>query len=368
MKIALVYDRVNKFGGAERVLQAFHELYPDAPLFTAVYDAKRTPWTKGWDVRTSFIQKIPFAKKYHELFFWLMPYAFESFDFSAFDVVITVTSAEAKGIITKPHQVHINYLLTPTRYLWSHVHEYVGAGWRKALLMPILSNLRQWDFVAAQRANKTVSISQVVAERTKKYYRLESSVLYPPVDTKRFSSQVLSETPVHYKPYYLIVSRLVPYKRVDLVFEAFATMPDKELLVIGEGSELSRLKAIASPNVHFLGFVSDEQLPRYYAQAQALIFPQEEDFGITALEAQAAGTPVIAYAKGAAKETVIDGVTGVFFREQVSEAVQKAIKEFERETWYSKKISVKAQQFDTDRFKQLFTQTVEEAWQTHLNQ
>lgn len=368
MKLALVYDRVNKFGGAERVLQALHELYPDAPLFTAVYDAKQTPWTKGWDVRASFINKIPFAKKHHELFFWLMPYAFESFNFDEFDVIVSVTSAEAKGIITKPHQLHITYLLTPTRYLWSHTHEYVGSGWRKALLSPFLSRLRQWDYVAAQRADMILAISREVLNRAKKYYRRTANVLHPPVEIKRFSANSNQVSPALPKPFYLVVSRLVPYKRVDLVVEAFASMPDKELLVIGEGSEFAKLKSLATQNVHFLGFVPDVQLPVYYQQAQALIFPQEEDFGITALEAQAAGTPVIAFAKGAARETVVEGETGMFFHKQSSEAVQLAIKEFESKTWYSKKISVKAQQFDTDRFKQLFTQTVEEAWQTHINQ
>jgi glycosyltransferase involved in cell wall biosynthesis len=368
MKIAFVYDRVNTFGGAERVLQALHELYPKAPLFTAVYDPKRAVWAKNWDVRPSFVNKIPFAKNHHEFFFWLMPYAFESFDFSAFDVVISITSAEAKGIITKPNQLHINYLLTPTRYLWSLAGEYTGAGWRKMLLMPLLSQLRHWDFVAAQRADKILAISHEVAERTRKYYRRESVVLYPCVDTKRFLRDASLNSPVHPKPFYLVVSRLVPYKRVELVVEAFASMPEKELIIIGTGSEFSALSSKSLANVHCLGFVPDDQLPAYYQQAKALIFPQEEDFGITALEAQAAGTPVIAYKKGAARETVIEGETGLFFSEQSREAVQLAIKEFESKTWYSKKISVKAQQFDTDRFKQIFAQTVEDAWQTHINQ
>ncbi len=368
MKIALVYDRVNKFGGAERVLQALHELYPNAPLFTAVYDPSGATWAKEWDVRPSFINKIPFAKNHHELFFWLMPYAFESFNFDEFDVVISVTSAEAKGIMTKPNQLHINYLLTPTRYLWSHAHEYSGAGWRKALLAPLLSLLRQWDFLAAQRADKIITISETVAQRAKKYYRRESNVLYPPVETQRFLPNSTRDLLVHPKPFYLVVSRMVPYKRVDLVVEAFALMPDRELLIIGTGSELARLTSISTPNVHVLGFVSDKALPTYYQQAQALIFPQEEDFGITALEAQAAGTPVIAFQKGAACETVIEGETGVFFSEQSSEAMQHTIKEFEAKTWYSKKISAHARRFDTARFKQVFSRTVEEAWQTHINQ
>lgn len=367
MKIALVYDRVNKFGGAERVLQALHELYPQAPLFTSVYNPSEATWAKEWDVRPSFVNTIPLAKQHHEFFFWLMPYAFESFDFSAFDLVISITSAEAKGIITKPHQLHINYLLTPTRYLWSHAHEYAGSGWRKVLLSPLLSPLRQWDYVAAQRADAVLAISETVAQRAKKYYRRMANVLYPPVETQRFLPNPTRNLPVHPKPFYLVVSRLVPYKRVDLVVEAFRQMPEKEVVIIGTGSQLAKLNSKATPNVHFLDFVSDDALPRYYQQALALIFPQEEDFGITALEAQAAGTPVIAFKQGAALETVIEGETGVFFSEQSSEALQHAVKEFEAKTWYSKKISAHARRFDTGRFKQIFSRTVEEAWQTHIN-
>lgn len=368
MKIALVYDRVNKMGGAERVLQALHELYPQAPLFTAVHDKNQADWARDWDVRASFVNELPFAKRHHEYFFWAMPHAFESFNLDEFEVIISVTSAEAKGIITKPHQLHINYLLTPTRYLWSHTHEYLGKGLHKALLSPLFTSMRQWDYVAAQRADNILAISQVVAKRVKKYYCREAKVIYPPVDTKRFRLKRAGGAIAYSKPYYLVVSRLVPYKRVGLVVETFASLTDKEALIIGTGSELAKLKSRATPNVHFLGFVPDEKIPTYYQQAQALIFPQEEDFGITAIEAQAAGIPVIAYGKGAACETVIEGETGLFFGNQSVKALEACIREFEQRTWYSKKIGANAKRFDTSRFQQVFAREVEEAWITHTNQ
>ena len=220
IRVALVYDRINKFGGAERLLMALHEIWPEAPLFTSVYDSNGADWAKGWDLKTSFLQSIPFAKKWHEGFGWMMPLAFESFDFSDFDVIISVTSEAAKGIITNPRQLHICYLLTPTRYLWSHANDYLSEV--PKLLRPLArivqAKLRIWDYISAQRPDYFIAISEHIRKRCWKYYRRESEVVYPmlPLVLKRSHLSVPQGKTLSDKEYFLVVSRLVPYKRIDL--------------------------------------------------------------------------------------------------------------------------------------------------------
>src|SRR3989344_5441635 len=323
MKVALVYDRVNKWGGAERVLLALHEMFPDAPLYTSVYDEKRAPWAKVFPrVIPSFLQKIPGANSRHEWLAAMMPIAFETLDFTGYDLVISVTSEAAKGVITRPPAKHVCYCLTPTRYLWSHRDEYFKGTTLKTISKPVVSYLRYWDRIAAQRPDIIISISTAVKDRVRKYYERESEVIFPPVEIEKFQIPNSPPSPrlrraskfqIEDKDYFLIVSRLVPYKRVDLAVEVFNELA-LPLVVVGTGSEEKRLKSkykqsLASDtgkfkkNIVFKGFVSDEELISLYRGAKAFIMPQEEDFGIAGVEAQAAGVPVIAYKKGGALDT-----------------------------------------------------------------
>jgi len=326
MKVAICYDRVNKFGGAERVLQALHEMFPDAPLYTLTYSPEGARWAEGWDIRTSFLQKIPIISKRHELFPPLASLAWEQFRFDEFDLVISVTSAEAKSILVPPHTKHVCYCLTPTRYYWSGYYDYVkepGFGklnWLVRTLFPLWAcSLRVYDFFHAQRPDVMVGISDEVCRRIKKYYRREAIKVYPPVEVKS-----LDEKSPQKKKYFLVVSRLVPYKRVDIVIEVFNQL-GWPLKIVGIGSELDRLKAMAQPNVVFEGFVDDTDLPVLYSEAIALIFPTFEDFGISPVEAQGYGLPVVAYGKGGAVETVIEGETGIFFAEQTAVCLRERL-------------------------------------------
>lgn len=333
-KVAIVYDRVNKWGGAERVLLALHEIFPEAPLYTSVYDEKAAPWAKVFPkIYTSFLQKIPFARRWHEGFGWIMPIAFETFNFDKYDLVISVTSEAAKGIITKPGTTHICYCLTPTRYLWSHHDLYFHNFIARFISKPIVNYLRSWDKIAAQRPDVIVAISTEVKRRIKKYYNRDSIVVYPLIGLQTTAYRLQPKEAVVRSPkavsYYLIVSRLVLYKRIDLVINVF-NKTKKKLIVVGVGSELTRLKRMAYSNIQFLGEVSDEKLVKIYLRAKALIMPQEEDFGLVSLEAQSFGIPVIAFKKGGTIDTVIDGKTGVFFDKQNEEDLLAAIAKFEK--------------------------------------
>jgi len=325
MKVALVYDRVNKWGGAERLLLALHQIWPEAPLFTSVYDSERASWAKVFEVRTSFLQRIPLAKRHHEFFAPLMPLAFESFNFDEFDLVISITSEAAKGIITKPKTKHLCYCLTPTRYLWSGYKEYFKTGIQRLGAGCFVRYLRKWDRLASQRPDCYLAISLNVKKRIKKYYGRESGVVYPPVDLNKFKVKSLKLKDENGEKYYLIVSRLVPYKKVDLVVKVFNKL-GWNLKIIGGGSELRKLKRMAKSNIDFLGQLTDEQLISYYQNCRAVIFAQEEDFGLVPLEAQACGKPVIAFRAGGAAETIKDRITGVFFDQQTPESLIEAVK------------------------------------------
>ncbi len=321
-KIALCYDRINKFGGAERVLQSLHEIWPDAPVYTLTYNQKNASWAKGWTIRSSFLQKIPVLGNKHEYFPALAPLAWEQFNFSEFDVVISVTSSEAKSIITRPYTLHICYCLTPTRYLWSGYFEYLkspGFGRIKGVVRKFLSvlsvPLRVWDFFSAARPDIFIGISDEVCERIKKYYRREPIKIYPPAGNVKLSGS--SRLEISDKPYFLVISRLVPYKRIDVVVEAFNHL-GWPLKIVGVGSELENLRAKAKDNIEFMGFLDDTAVASYYSSCIAVIFPSHEDFGIVPVEAQSYGKPVVAYRGGGALETVVEGRTGLFFDEQSS--------------------------------------------------
>lgn len=324
-KIAIVYDWIDKWGGVERVLLTLHKMFPGAGFFTSVFDRERAGWAKNLKIKTSFIQKLPkFIKSRRILSLSLYPFAFESFDFRDYDLVISVTSSFAKSIITRPGTKHICYLLTPTRFLWSHQKDYFRENF---LNRPYLKYLRKWDRVASFRPDKIVSISDAVRNRCKKYYRRDSVVIYPPFDPD-YWDKIKSE-PVRDKNYFLIVSRLEPYKKVDLAIKVFNRRKEN-LIVVGEGSEEKNLKEISGKNIRFLSHLSDRELAAFYAGAQALIMPQEEDFGYVALEAQFWGAPVISYRKSGAKETIIEGRTGIFFDKQSERSLQGAIERFKK--------------------------------------
>ena len=345
MKIALVHDYLTQLGGGERVLSTLCEMFPEAPIFTLIYNEKATNGVfKNRKIYTSFLQKIPGAKKFFRGLIWLMPLAVEQLDLSDFDVVISVSHSFGKGIITKPTTKHICYCLTPTRYLW---HE-AGLPF-KPISQFILTYLRTWDYQAAQRPDYFIASSENVRQRIKKYYNRDSEVIYPPVETGKF---YISEEP---KEYFLMVGRMVPYKRFDIAVEAFRRLPEERLLIIGDGPEHKKLKnrslKFKVKNIKFLGRVSENELPKHYAGCKALIFPQEEDFGIVPLEAMASGRPVIAYRAGGALETIKEGETGVFFDEQTPESLVKTVRQFNEKKNNSEKIREQASAFNKEKFK-----------------
>jgi len=349
MRVALVHDFLTQYGGAEKVLETFHEIWPQAPIFTLFYDPKMM-YGKFNDchINVSPIQNLPFAIKKYRWYLPLMPSAVERFNLSKFDLVISDCSAYSKGILTKPDTLHISYLYTPTRYLWSDAYEYIDSlkGSEKMVskfLAPILTRLRIWDQIAAQRPDYLITISNFIAQRVKHYYRRDSHVIYPPVEISKFS--IANKI----QDYYLIISRFRPYKRVDLAIKAFnkLRMP---LKVIGTGDD-KLLKKIAGPNIEFLGFVSDKEKAKYLSHCKAFIHPQEEDFGITPVEAMASGRPVIAYEKGGALETVIDGLTGKFFKNQTVEDLMGAVLKLNLSKFKPQKIREHAQKFSKEQFK-----------------
>lgn len=362
MKIALVYDRVNKIGGAERVLETLHEIWPEAPLFTAVYNPSSAPWADKFQIVSSFINKLPYAKKHHELYPWLTPIAFEAFDFSPYDLVISVTSAEAKGIITKPKTLHLCFCLTPTRYLWSDYENYFSSKAFRFISAPVVNYLRKWDKIAAQRPDFYIAISENVRKRIKKYYGRDPEMIYPPVDTEKFvirpPFREVDNSKFVNGEYFLVVSRLVAYKKVDLAIEAFNAL-GWNLKIIGTGNQMIKLKRISKKNIFFLGQLTDEELLGYYQKCQAVIFPTEEDFGLVPLEAQACGKPVIAYKGGGALETIIEGKTGDFFYPQTVEALIKKLKSFKVEKYPIEDCRKNAERFSKQIFKQKIKNFVE---------
>src|SRR3989344_3209299 len=353
MKIAFVHEYLNQFGGAERMLLTLCAIFPDAPIYTLFYDKNATGGVfEGRDVRTSFLQNLPFVKKHHRGFPLLMPLAVEQFDFSDFDVVVSISASFAKGIITKPHTRHVCLCLTPPRFLWDDSQKFVEEfGYPKLIrniLPPFISYLRVWDREASYRVDEFWAISDFIKERIRKYYPKDTEIVYPPVDVSRF---YLQPTTYNLQPYFLMVGRLVAYKRFDLGVKAFNKL-GFSLKIVGTGPELKKLKRVANDNIEFLGLVSDNCLADLYSKAQALVFPQEEDFGIVPLEALASGRPVIAFRSGGAVETIVEGKTGVFFDEQTIDSLVYAIKSFNSQKFNSDTCRKQAEKFDVSVFKQ----------------
>ncbi len=348
MRVALVHDYLNQYGGAERVLEAFCEIWPEAPIFTLIYDAARTGRAfESRKIKTSFLQKVPFVKTHHRPFMMLMPIAVEQFDLSKYDLIISDTTSFSKGVITRPRSLHICYCHTPTRYAWDDSHRYIEEfnypSFVKKLIPPFLNYLRLWDEAASARPDKYLANSHFVARRIQKYYRQEAQVIYPPV---KVSSFYLTEP----EDYFLVVARFLPYKKIDLAIKVFSEL-GWPLKIIGDGPEKNRLKRLAAPNIEFVGLVDEHSLRNYFARCRAFIFPQEEDFGISAVEAMAAGRPVIAYRGGGALEIVKENETGIFFDEQTIDSLLNALKKFDANNFDPKIVRRHAVQFDKEVFK-----------------
>lgn len=364
MKIAIVYDRVNKLGGAERVLSALTRIWPQAPVYTLVADKRRAAWAAKISLKTSFLNNIPFLRTRHEFLPVLAGFFFQNFDFSEFEIVISVTSAEAKNIITKPKTLHICYCLTPTRYLWSGFPTYLknpGFGWlnwlARLLLIFWAPILRANDFMAGQKVDKIVSISQTVRSRVKKYYSRESEVIYPPL----FLAKTINAPE---EDFFLVVSRLVPYKNIDLVINVFNQL-GWNLRIIGTGSQEKKLKKIAKDNIKFLGQTTEDQLYENYSRCRALIMPQEEDFGLVSLEAQSFGKPVIALAQGGARETILAGKTGLFFQKAQAKDLKLALYQFNKLKFKPSACKENACRFSLAVFEKTFKKYVEDEWTKH---
>jgi len=348
MKIAIVHDWLTNMGGAERVILAFHEIFPDAPIYTSVYNPDKLPEEfRKMNIRTSFIQKLPKAKTKYNMYLPFMPTAFEQFELSEYDVVLSSSSSCAKGVITRPDTLHICYCHTPMRYAWDFYHEYKenAPKWQKRFIPFLMNYVRMWDRLSADRVDYFIANSSAVARRIKKHYRRDAAVINPPVNVDFYTPKDEDED------YFLIVSRLVEYKRIDIAVEAFNDL-GLPLIIIGDGPEKSKLQRMAKGNIKFLGRLPDEEVKGYYAKCRALIFPGEEDFGITPLEAQACGRPVIAFGKGGVLDSVIDGVTGLFFMEQNKESLKEAIIKFNEMKFDKKVIRKHAEKFDVNVFKQ----------------
>ncbi len=332
-KIAIVYDWFDKWGGIERVLLTLHEIFPKAIFFTSYWDKEKAYWSKNLVVKTSFIQKLPkFIKKNRLLSLPFYPIAFETFDFSEFDIVISVTSSFAKGVIVKPPTKHITYLLTPTRFLWVLPEDYQLTSFTKRFFSPYLNYLKKWDLAAASRVTQVISISNTVKERCIKYYQRKSQVIYPPFDFVYWQMiksklQSFKGKKIEYDDYFLVVSRLEPYKKVDLVIDVFNKL-NKRLIIVGDGSQKNKLKRSANENITFLENLSDVELGYLYTKAEALIMPQEEDFGYVALESTFFGCPIIAYKKGGALEIINENKTGLFFNQQNHDSLKKVLDQF----------------------------------------
>lgn len=357
MKVAIVHDFLMQMGGAEKVVEVLHDMFPDAPIYTSAYDPNAMPmYYRTWDIRTSFMQKMWMKKHSHRMALLLYPTAFESFDLTEYDLVISSSSAFAKGVITQPHTKHICYNYTPMRYAWTTKryleNEKLGS-FTRTLAMPGLHYLRTWDAITVDRVDKYIAISSAVASRIQKFYRRSSDIVHPPVETGRFS--IDSEI----GDYYIIVARLVPYKQIDIAIDAFNRLK-RPLKIVGTGRQMKALKAMAKPNIEFLGQVDDVALPNLIARAKAYIMPGEEDFGLTPVEANACGRPVIAYKAGGAIDTQIHGVTGILYSDPSADGLYDAVRESDKISFDPQTIHNHAQKFNTDVFRENIRRVIAE--------
>lgn len=367
MRVALVHEWLTTYAGSEKVLEVILSEFPQADLYSLIdcLPEQHRSGLLGKPVTTTFLQKIPFIRHSYRLLLPLMPVAIEQLDMSGYDLVISNSHAVAKGVVTGPDQLHICYCYTPMRYAWDLQAQYLKEsnirGLRGAISRYLLHRLRIWDYRSAQSVDYFVACSGYIARRIHKSYNREAAVIYPNVDTDSFRPGTEKAD------FYLASSRLVPYKKMHLIVEAFASMPDKKLVVIGAGPQFKRISRLAGPNVTILGYQPFPVLLDHMQRARAFIFAAEEDFGIAPLEAQACGTPVLAFGRGGATETVIDGVTGLLFDEQTAESIIAVVDQFEQvsETFDPHRIRANALRFSTDRFRDEIKRFIEQRWDKH---
>jgi glycosyltransferase involved in cell wall biosynthesis len=359
MKLALVHDWLNQRGGAEDVLETLVNLYPNSPVYTGLYAPDIMPQSyRQWDIRTLWIDKLPAIHTNHQPYLPIYPLAWGGFHLSGHDVILSNKSGFCHGLQKPTDTLHICYCLAPTRYVWQ-MDAYIareGLGTLAQIgLRPLVALMKQWDYAAAQRVDHFIAISSEIQQRIKDYYARDSVIIFPPVDTSRFQPASTVED------YFLIVSRLIPYKRIDLAVQA-ATRLGLPLKIGGKGRDLDRLKAMAGPTVEFLGFVPDDQLPDLMARCKAFLFPGLEDFGITPVQAQAAGRPVIAFGGGGALDTVIPGKTGEHFSHMTVESLMQAMATFSARSYDVRAMRAHAERFDTQVFNRQISAYVEQAY------
>jgi glycosyltransferase involved in cell wall biosynthesis len=364
MRVVLVHDWLVTYAGAERILEQLVKLYPDADIFSLVdfLPSDRRGFIANKPVKTSFVQKLPFARKHFRLYFALFPLAIQSFDFSSYDLVISVSFSVAKGAMTNPDQLHVCVSCSPVRYAWDLQEQYLrehgfSRGLRAFVMRSVLLFIRTWDVASAAAVDEYVAISRFVGRRIRKYYGRDSTIIFPPVATEQFAFHPQKED------FYLAASRQVPYKRIDLIVETFRTMPLRRLVVIGDGPEHRRIRDLAkgAPNIQVLGHQPFSVLKDYMQRAKAFVFAAREDFGIVVLEAQSCGTPVIAFGQGAARETVKDGKTGVFFSDQTVTSLTGAVERFENLRFDPVAARDNAENFSESHFRNTFSTFMEGA-------
>jgi len=331
LKVAVVHDWIVDIGGSEKTLKEILSIFPSADIFTLFYkkESLKELSINPDKVYSSFLQKFPRIDRIYRNLLPIFPFAIEQFDLSKYDLIISSSHAVAKGVLTNSKQIHISYCYTPIRYAWDLYHQYLkesnlNRGIKGLFAKSFLHYLRMWDVTTVNRVDEFIAISNYISRRIKKIYNRSSTVIYPPVDVEKFQLFEKKEN------FYLTVSRLVPYKRVDILIKAFSKMPDRKLIVIGDGPDLKKLKKLATRNIEFLGYQKFSVVKDYLQRAKAFLFAGEEDFGIVLVEAQACGTPVIAYNRGGASEIIINKKTGILFNEQSVESLIEAIREFER--------------------------------------
>jgi glycosyltransferase involved in cell wall biosynthesis len=379
MKKALIHDILVQSGGAEKCVESFTNIWNDFDVFALVdylSKADRERMLKGKYAKTSFIQKLPFSKKLFRHYFSFYPFAVEQFDFSEYEVILSSSFSVCKGILTRPDQIHISYVYSPVRYAWDLYHQYLKEaklerGLKSIIVKWMLFKFRNWDAGTANRPDYYIAISHYIAKRIKKLYNKEAIVIYPPVDCSNFTIGN------NKGDYYFTTSRMVPYKKINLIVEAFAKMPNKKLIVGGDGPDFKKISKLKTPNIELLGFLDNKILLDYTQSAKAFIFAAEEDFGIAPIEAQACGIPVIAFGKGGALETIVGSFanennvkvtdTGLFFEKQTTESLINAVSIFENNSDKFDKQTIRNQalKFDTKRFEKEFKETIEKIIANH---
>jgi glycosyltransferase involved in cell wall biosynthesis len=365
-RVAIVHDWLVTYAGAERVLEQLLILFPESDIYSICdfLSENERNFLDGRKPLTTFIQNLPGARKHYRKYLPLMPLAIEQLDLSAYDVIISSSHAVAKGVLTGPDQLHISYVHSPVRYAWDLQHQYLresglDRGLKGWLVKWFLHKFRMWDMRTSNGVDFFIANSHFIARRIWKVYRREAMVIYPPVDVSSFSLHEKKEE------FFLTASRIVPYKRIDLIVDAFRELPHKRLVVIGDGPDMNKIRARASANVVLLGYQSFDVLSNYMQRAKAFLFAAEEDFGIVPVEAQACGTPVIAYGKGGVRESVIDGVTGIFFEKQNATSIIEAINRFEKLNFSSVIIRDNAERFSVIKFRDEFARFMEEKCANH---